>query len=363
MKLFGFAFVVHVLVVPQIAGARAALSTIGSVDMLAIGLTVVLEACSLLAHARLSQRLLASAHGPSLGVSYGAVLASTGVGHVVPGGLATTAAVQHRLFSRGGVRADELGFALCAQSIGSAVALHGLLWSALVMSVAAGGFQRLDAVAATVSAILIVSSITLSVGLLRHRAGLARRIATVVGRVPRVGAAGVEAGLVRLEGRLTELCADRRRLRLVVGLATTRRLLDVAVLWTAIAAFGPGPGLVGLMAAYALAGVLASVPLSPGGIGVVEAVLIPTLVGCGVPVAQATIGVVAYRLVTFWLPIPVGAAAYVAVHQATRRPHPDRLCADIHPVLDLPPHIGVETVADTLGQTEANVGLSALQTC
>jgi uncharacterized protein (TIRG00374 family) len=71
-----------------------------------------------------------------------------------------------------------------------------------------------------------------------------------------------------------------------------------------------------VLVAYGLANVLASIPLSPGGLGVIEAVLIPTLVGFGAPRSQAAIGVVAYRLVNFWLPIPVGAVAYLAVEGA-----------------------------------------------
>jgi uncharacterized protein (TIRG00374 family) len=62
---------------------------------------------------------------------------------------------------------------------------------------------------------------------------------------------------------------------------------------------------------------MAAIPISPGGLGVVEAILIPTLVAFGTPRAEASIGVVVYRLVNFWLPIPVGAASYVAVDRAT----------------------------------------------
>ena len=67
------------------------------------------------------------------------------------------------------------------------------------------------------------------------------------------------------------------------------------------------------LVAYGLANVLAVLPISPGGLGVVEAVLIPTLIGFGVPAAEAAVGVVAYRLISFWLPIPVGAVAYAVV--------------------------------------------------
>ncbi len=91
----------------------------------------------------------------------------------------------------------------------------------------------------------------------------------------------------------------------------------VAAIGAVLIALGHRPGVVGLLVAYGLANVMAVIPISPGGLGVIEAVLIPTLVGFGTPRAQAAVGVVAYRLVNFWLPIPVGAVSYVAVERAT----------------------------------------------
>ena len=345
-KLLVFALVVQLFVIPQIAGARNALSTIGSVDPLLIVAAIALEAVALLAYARLTQLLLAAAHRPSLGVSYGTVLASTGVSHVVPGGLATTAAVNYRLFGRAGVPGNELAFALGTQGIGSAVVLNLLLWVALVVSIPTTGFQPLYAGAAAVGAILIALAGAAVYSMLRGRAGFARRIAGVIGKLPKVSATRVEAAMFRLAGQLAELVADRRRLRLVIGLAAANWMLDAAALWVALKAFGPGPGLVGLMVAYGLANVMATIPVSPGGLGVIEAVLIPTLVGFGTSRAQASIGVVAYRLVNFWMPIPVGAAAYFAVQQATGEPTPDGFRAEVNHHVGQPASVVAPTPAD-----------------
>jgi uncharacterized protein (TIRG00374 family) len=68
-----------------------------------------------------------------------------------------------------------------------------------------------------------------------------------------------------------------------------------------------------LLVAYGLANVLAVIPLTPGGLGVIEGVLIPTLVGFHVPKGVAVFAVLAYRLVNFWLPIPIGGAAYLSL--------------------------------------------------
>ena len=59
-----------------------------------------------------------------------------------------------------------------------------------------------------------------------------------------------------------------------------------------------------------VANLLAAIPITPGGLGVVEAVLTATLVGFGLDRGTAAIGVVTYRLAAFWLPIPLGALAY-----------------------------------------------------
>jgi uncharacterized membrane protein YbhN (UPF0104 family) len=96
MQLLAFAFVVHVFVLPQLGGARKALSVLDSVNPLLIAAAIVLETASLLAYARLTRLLIPERHRPGMAVTVGAVLASLGVSHVVPGGGAATVAVNYR---------------------------------------------------------------------------------------------------------------------------------------------------------------------------------------------------------------------------------------------------------------------------
>lgn len=126
VKLLLFALVVHLFVIPQLGGARKALDVISSVNPILLVAAIALEGACFVAYARMTQLLLPPAHRPSLPIAFGAVMASTGVNHVVPGGAATTAAVNYRLLGRAGVPADELGFALGMQAIGSAVVLNVL---------------------------------------------------------------------------------------------------------------------------------------------------------------------------------------------------------------------------------------------
>jgi uncharacterized protein (TIRG00374 family) len=56
---------------------------------------------------------------------------------------------------------------------------------------------------------------------------------------------------------------------------------------------------------------LALIPFTPGGIGFVEAGLVGTLTVAGVPAHDALTATLLYRLVAYWLPLPVGGVAYV----------------------------------------------------
>jgi uncharacterized protein (TIRG00374 family) len=98
-----------------------------------------------------------------------------------------------------------------------------------------------------------------------------------------------------------------------VGWAGANWLLDAGSLWLFVAAFGERVPADALFVAYGLANVLAAIPITPGGLGVVEAVMTSTLVGFGTPRGIAVLGVIGYRLVNFWLPIPVGALSYVSI--------------------------------------------------
>ena len=100
-----------------------------------------------------------------------------------------------------------------------------------------------------------------------------------------------------------------RWLRALVA-AAANRLFDFDALVAALAAVGAQarPSLV--LVAYVASVALALVPITPGGLGFVEAGLTTLLVFAGVTAEQAVVGTLLYRLVSFWLPIPIGALAW-----------------------------------------------------
>ena len=65
-----------------------------------------------------------------------------------------------------------------------------------------------------------------------------------------------------------------------------------------------------MLLAFVTAQVLAQIPVTPGGLGFVEAGLTAMLVLAGVGAADAALATLAYRLASYWLPLPAGAAAW-----------------------------------------------------
>jgi uncharacterized membrane protein YbhN (UPF0104 family) len=64
-----------------------------------------------------------------------------------------------------------------------------------------------------------------------------------------------------------------------------------------------------LLVAYGVATAIATIPLTPGGIGVFETTMLATLALLGVS-SEAAIPILGYRLFNFWLPIPLAAVFY-----------------------------------------------------
>ncbi|UGS37588.1 hypothetical protein DSM104329_04005 [Capillimicrobium parvum] len=86
---------------------------------------------------------------------------------------------------------------------------------------------------------------------------------------------------------------------------------DYLALLCCLAAVGarPNPSLV--LLAYVVGALLAQIPITPGGLGFAEAGLTGMLVAAGVGSQEALVSTLAYRLVSFWLPLPVGGVAYL----------------------------------------------------
>jgi uncharacterized protein (TIRG00374 family) len=248
-------------------------------------------------------------------------LATIGLSHAVPAGSAAGTALGFRLLSTSGVPPVEAGFAKVSQSLLSGVVLQLLLWSALAISIPLHGSSPVYLAATVAGAVVVAVLVVLGVLLTWHAQALQRGVTRVVDMLPRLS--GEAAG--RLVGSVAEqlrvLLRSPRRLAWATTWSTLNWAFDALCLWCCLRAFGTAPGYDGLMVAFGLASVLSSLPITPSGLGIVEGALVPTLVGLGSSSAVALLGVLAWRLLNFWLTLPLGAAAYLALPPA-RKPAP-----------------------------------------
>jgi putative heme transporter len=201
---------------------------------------------------------------------------------------------------------------LGVQGVGSAAVLNVMLWAALVVSIPMRGANPAYLGVALVGAIVIGGLGLIVVGIAHESSRTDRFVRALGARVRFVDPERLAAFLHGLVERFRQLATDRGLMLRATGWAAVQWLTDSASLWIFLAALGIIAPPDGLLIAFGLANVSAAIPLTPGGVGVYEAVLTSSLVGFGVPRAQAIIGVLAYRLFEFWSPIPLGAAAYLS---------------------------------------------------
>jgi uncharacterized membrane protein YbhN (UPF0104 family) len=154
---------------------------------------------------------------------------------------------------------------------------------------------------------------TLAFGFIRGAERASRILHAVGDRIPGLSGDRLEQALLDAAKSLSALARDRRTLVMSLTWATLNWLLDAASLWCFVAAFGKFVNPVELFAAYGIANVAGALPVTPGGLGVVDSVAPLLLVSFGVTRSVATLGVLGWRLVNFWLPIPVGAIAYISL--------------------------------------------------
>lgn len=304
---------VYFLGLPQIAGPVEALHVLGTVNVAYLGLGVLLEVASLACYALFTRSLIRGPR-PPLGTLARIDLSTFAVSHVLPAGSIGGTGLGYKLLTSVGLEGQEAGFVIAAQSTGSAVILNLILWVALILSIPEEGFPPLFRTAAIGGVLLFATLASLIVLLLRGEAVAERALRAVARKIPRVDEDAVASFVVHLVSRLREVGSEPSLLLPSVGWATANWLFDAASLWVFLYAFGHtlvSP--IVLLVAYGVANVLAAIPITPSGLGVIETVLPSLLVGFGATRAIAVIAVVGWRLVNFWLPIPVGALSYLSL--------------------------------------------------
>jgi putative heme transporter len=244
---------------------------------------------------------------------------TTAVTNTVPGGSAIGVGMTYVMLGGWGYSRSRTSVAVLVSGVWNAFAKLGLPVLALALVALQGGASGARVTAALLGIAGLVAAIIIFALMLRseeqaHRFGvLAGRVASRLLRlVRRPPVHGWELATVKFRTRTLDLL-EHGWVPITAATLVSHLSLYLVLLVT-LRAVGVGDAEVGwaeVLAVFAFARLATAIPFTPGGAGVVEAVLIGVLVAAGGDREQATAAVLIYRALTWALPILVGVACYL----------------------------------------------------
>ena len=145
--------------------------------------------------------------------------------------------------------------------------------------------------------------------------------------------------------QLESVSLSRRALGVAFSWSLFNWIADVACLLFACFATGGHPSLAGVTVAYAAARAVGAIPLMPGGLLVVEAVLVPGLVSSGMTLASAISAMLIYRLVSWIFIAAIGWVVFFFMFRTEKDIDPDAVLEDEELEIDGPPQFSPDPEA------------------
>jgi uncharacterized protein (TIRG00374 family) len=296
------------LLAPSLARTFSEFPRLRELDPVWMVVSLVMEATSFVCLWRLYTLVLRTNKWFAVATSQ---LTANAVSQSIPAGAAAGAAVQYKMFAASGIKTTTAASGLAAGTLLQYATLFALPVVALPAALGSGVAEEL-VVAAWVGAGAFVIVVGLGALLLftnRPLAAIGRGVQWLLNHVP--------WHHKEVTGLPTRLREERDTVRKVLGREWWQALLasvgkwafDYFALLAALAAVGTEADPVLVLLAYTASAVLTMIPITPGGLGFVEAGLTAMLTLAGVDASDAILATLDYRLVSFWLPLPSGAIA------------------------------------------------------
>lgn len=295
----------------------------GYLDHLRWWWIVVASFAELLSYAALSslQRRLLRAGKVQVPVEsmMGITLAGSAIQYSFPGGSLIYLAYLFRQFRRWG--ADELlaGWVVVAFNLVTFVALAVLSAAGLALAFGTGSGNGL---VESIGGIAVASAILVVV--VRERRRLLPHVTRAVALSQRVlhrpDPSRPAAEMVEMWTAELGAVSPSRQVwarSFVMGMANW--LADLSCLALSFYAVGVGVPWRGLLLAYGAGQLASTVPITPGGLGAVEGSLTIALVNFGGGANSTVAAVLLYRLMSFWMMLPIGWVAWAALALSGRR--------------------------------------------
>lgn len=250
---------------------------------------------------------------------------STAIANTMPGGPAFGMGITYRMFSSWGFSRRSVALAVTVSGLADLFAKLAMPAAAVLFLVLTGDTTAGLVPAAAIGAALLIGLIAVFWMTLHSEAGAKRagaslqRLAAPVLRRRGKEDAGWGESFAAFRKEVTALLSDRRWW--LIGASLMSHISLFLVLLLALRHVGVGEHMVEwdeALGAFAFVRFLSAVPLTPGGLGVVELGLSAALAYAGGPRAEVVAAVLVFRALTFLIQIPFGAVTYSYWQQSSR---------------------------------------------
>jgi putative heme transporter len=258
---------------------------------------------------------------PRLSFGRGMVMSqsTTAVSNTVPGGAAIGIGMTYSMMGKWGYSRSRITTAVLVSGVWNSFIKLALPVFALAVVALQGRVSSARVIAALVGLAGLAAAIVVF-GLMLHSEEQARQVGVRAGRIAsrllalvhRPPVVGWEIATVKFRARTVGLL-EHGWIPITVASLLSHLSLYL-VLLVALRQVGVSDAEVSwaeVLAVFAFARLATAIPFTPGGAGVVEAVLIGGLVAAGGEADQVTAAVLVYRALTWALPILVGIVCYV----------------------------------------------------
>jgi uncharacterized protein (TIRG00374 family) len=318
--LFAVTGIALVLVWPALSSVYGEVGTIADISrwwLLAIVVVVLLQ---MVANWELYRIVLRTLKWFDVGAPQ---LASNAASHLLPGGNAIGTGIQVRMLTTAGFPITRVVPALGAASVLGTVAGFVVLPLVVLVASAAGSNIDSNLVAAMWigAALLLVALLAVVAAAASDRPWhwVARAISWLQTRLRRPSdPQEFERHLLRERDQTRD--ALRERALLVSLIALARPSCDFLALLFSLRAVGAHVNPAAVLAAFIVSNIAGMIPLTPGGLGFVEASLSGVLTLAGASDVHANLAVATYRVGETWLPCVAGAIALVWFQRRHRGP-------------------------------------------
>lgn len=262
---------------------------------------------------------IASFPGLNLWRASKVVLTSTAISNTMPGGGAFGLGVSAAMYRSYGYKNSEIATAVVTQGVWNNFVKLGMPIVALGL-LALSGFANAGLVVASIAGLaLLIGALVFFWLVLRSERSAqavarwsARRVAWFRKLRKKEQTENVEDGVLQFRHQVIGLV--RKRWLHLTAAALISHITLYCVLLVSLRHVGVSDAAVSwvqVLAAFAFVRLVSALPITPGGLGVVELGLTAALVAAGGNEAKVVAAVLVFRAVTFVLPIPLGGLAYL----------------------------------------------------